>query len=338
MSALGKQLAEASWDAVRDIVETPIPHPHTYVHVVLDLVRILRGNISTPTEIISRSSYEQSRNTAIKECDSQVSPTEMDRLVIGNKHYNVFAEHSAGELRLTDRSDVLNDVFHIGRDLFAAPDQKGVKRQLSSNHILLFPEMLDVLTLFPASGARKSVVQARRDYFVFCRKLNETVCKYLVDEAIDLGLLVRVEHATDPLYRVGYVPVPALAAMAVESYLQTSGYQLEVSLSRREVEEQLGFVLPGTKIDRSWQEQLRTAGPVLRLEVGGARLRLTPDDFLWLVQRRLVAPVDVGRVLVRQKESEAAAWLLAQFEPRLKELSEIANLDDFRSAFACLAP
>jgi hypothetical protein len=334
MSAFGKQLAEASWDAVRDIVETPIPHPHTYIRVVLDLVRMLRSDTSTPMKTVSWSSYERSRDSAIKQRDMRVSPTEMDRLVIGNKHYNVFADRSAGELRLTDRSDVLNDVFHTGRDLFAAPDQKGVRRELSSNHILLFPEMLDVLTLFPHSGARKSVEQARRDCFVFCRKLNEPVCDNLVEEAIDLGLLERVEHATDQLYRVGYVPVPARAAMAVESYLQTSGYQLDVSISRRAVEEQLGFIVPGVQIDRSWQEQLRPTGPVLRPEVGGSRLRLTPDDFLWVVRQRLVAPIDVGRVLVRQKEGEAAVWLLAQFEPRLKKLSEIANLDDFRSAFA----
>jgi hypothetical protein len=324
------RLAQAAWQAVRSIVEKPVPHPPTYVHAVLDLLRFLRRDRGTPApQEVSRADYERWRNEAARAWTMD-DPTDLDKFVVGG-YYNLFAVEPIDRLALTVRKDAENDLFHGGREIADADDALAARR-LAWNYVLLFPEVLDVLQLFPHLGARQNAVDARVGAFVFCRKLNPVVCKTLFNEAQALGLLSRVE-GPEPLYRVGAVPAPVRMALAVESYLQVSGRQLDVSLPRREVEEQLGFVLPQTTIEDRWQAQLRPA-PLLRQEVGGSKLRLTPDDFLWLIERRLVAPAEVGRVLVRQNEGEASSWLLSQFEPRLQHLSPIANLDDFRSAFA----
>jgi hypothetical protein len=333
MSAYGRPLAQACWNAVSAIIEKPIPHPQTHLRTVLDLLRFLRRDCGTAVpESVPRADFERWRDEAARAW-TRAKPAELDRLVI-EEFYRLFVVEPLDRLAVTTRQDMDNDLFQCGRDVVEAPDDALVARRLAWNHVLIFPEILNVLQLFPQSGARKSIVDARHDYFIFCRKLNQTVCDYLVTEAETLGLLEIAEGTAEAQYRIGQVPIPARGAIAVESYLQLSGHQLDVSLPRREVEEQLSFVLPGATIDLAWQQQLRPGGPVLRPEVGASRLRLTPEDFLWLVERRLVAPVDVGRVLVRQREGEEAAWLLKQFEPRLRALAPIANLDEFRSAFA----
>jgi hypothetical protein len=331
MSISGMDLAKASWNAVKSIVEERVPHPPTYVNAVLDFLRFLRRDrgASVPATI-SRAEYEGWRNEAASS-RTMARPSDLDGFLI-DRYYRLFTVKPLDQLEFTNDEDMENDLFFSGRRIVDVTDDVLLKRRLTWNYVLLFPEVFNVLQLFPSSGQKKNAVGAREGSFIFCRKLNSVVCDTLFEEALTLGLLERVE-ASEQMHRVGAVPLPVRATLAVESYLQLSEHRLDVSIPRREVEDHLAFVLPGMKIDLNWQLELRRSGPVLQLEVGGARLRLTPEDFVWLVQRRLVAPVDVGRVLVRQNEGAAATWLLKQYESRLNQLSPIANLDEFRSSF-----
>jgi hypothetical protein len=224
-----------------------------------------------------------------------------------------------------------NDAMFGGLDLVRSPQEWAVSRCLAQNHLLLYPEMLPVLRFFAPPGSRKAAMNRVINHFVFCRKVNAVVGAYMVDEGRALGFLAGVDTAEEK-YELKRPPAPAIAYFVVDSYLKLSDGRLDCQVARSDAEMQVAFVIPGVQLGGSWQQQLREGEPLLRLEVGESRVRLTREDFLWLVRHRLVEPPIVARVLNRLGAAAAAAWLQDQLRPRILKLSP-ENADAYLAAF-----
>ena len=300
----------------------PTSHPHVHLDAVEKLLDLLRVEfLLEKGPAIAWARYEELRNEACLAAHHLSDARgEVDRVIFGTGYCLLRRDeelvHQCDDVPPPWISCV--DVLRVGEP----PSRR--RRLLAHLHALAFPEVGELLELFAYPGKPASVVQTRRDHFVFWRKLNQVTSDYVAHELKEFGLLQR--KADDTLI-AAWAPPPVLAGIVVRKYLVLADHHVDQAIDTEDLLSQAGAVLPLRLFDghpgsSSWLKTLRPPGDIFQREVGGSRVRLGLEGLSWFARANIASPLDCGKVLRqrRAKESlgrvrEALIKRMAEFRP-----------------------
>lgn len=343
MSEFGVELANACQQVLARH-EEQTSHPHCHVNALRDLVVALRDPVlelaGSKAAVISNDTFDEVFDVVVN--DHKLRSSDKDLKKVFLDCYRVLLRTPEGGYRASAPTveDLSNLALLPGRK-FLQPDlNKGqIRKMLAHNHVLAFPETLPLLRKFAPPGRPWPEIQAEvENTLVFARPMNQVNSIYVKNEFVEFRMVSKsAENPSDLI--LDWIPEPAMAFYALESYLEITGDQLDEGCPFDAVERQLSFAI-GSSADRltgNWQARLRDT-PFIRIEKGGSQIRVTPDDCLWLAERSMVQPTTIGRVLRQRNEKDALATLSHRIhehlDKRVKKLgSTPRNLAAYRDAF-----
>jgi hypothetical protein len=303
--------------------QQPTNHPAVHIGAVDKLLELLKAESSLEKlEELPWARYEELRDKAAAAAQAGVrAHDEVDRVMF-EKGYRLL-QHGGEKVRPTTNAP---PPWISGLDVLRDGDPPSRRRRLLAHlHGLAFPEVGELLELFAYPGKPASIVQTRRDNFVFWRKLNQVTADYVASELREFGLLQR--QADESFCAVRASP-PILAGIVVRKYLVLADHRVDQAVDIGDLLSQAGGVLPprlfdGHPADSAWLRALRAPGGVFLQEVGGSRVRLGLEGLCWFAEAGIASPLDCGKVLRQRRAKESLARVREALIKRMAELRPI---------------
>lgn len=339
MSEFGVGLANAC-EAVFARHEANASHPNCKVNALRDLIVALRDAASDRDALITKADFEATLDRVVDDHKLRSSRKDLEKVFLD--YYQILCRVDDEGYRASEdpKKDLSNPALLPGRMFLSPGLTKGqIRKMLAFNHVLAFPETLPLFRMFAAPGRPWPAVQTEiENTLVFARPMNAVNSAYIKDELLDFRMISR--STVDPTDLIlDWIPEPAMAFYALESYLEITGHRLDQGCAFDDVERQLGFAI-GSSADQftgAWQARLRDT-PFVRIEKGGAQVRVTLDDCLWLAERGMVHPITIARILHRRQENDVLDTLSRRVRRHLeKRMSRLEttprNLAAYQAAF-----
>ena len=275
-------------------------HPHVHVAALEEVLNDVHQELThTKLSQLSLDRYQQIRSSAAAKAGRGKAHAEIDRVL--------FEDY--GLLRHDGDMVSVEAQRHGARysgTAIVAEDRQRWRPLLAHQHVLAFPETIEVLELFAPPGQLASVAQSLQHHFVYFRKLNDVTVDYTVDELVNLKLLQKSVGNM----RAVWGPPTMLAGLTVKHYLSLTEYRVDVAVEWEQLLSQVSNVLPPKLFERhpvgsSWLQRLNGPVDLFSSEVGGTRVRLGIQGLRWFAEQGLVAPIDCGKVL-RQRRAKVA--------------------------------
>jgi hypothetical protein len=300
----------------------PTNHPPVHVSALEKLLETLRAEfVVEGAEALPLPRYEELRNQAVTAArHREAARTELDRIVFDDGY------------RLLTRGEEIRPTRNVpppwipGFDVLRDGDQAPrLRRTLAHLHALAFPEVSELLELFAYPGKPASIVQTRRDHFLFWRKMNQVSADYVAGELKEFGL---VQRQTDDTLCAVWAPPSVLAGIVLRKYLILSEHRVGEAIETEDLLSQAAGVLPPRLFGRhptnsAWLRELRAPTDVFQYEVGGSRVRLGMEGLCWFAEAGLVSPFDCGRVLRQRRAKESLARVREALIKRMAELHPV---------------
>jgi len=302
-------------------------HPAVHIVAFEEVLDAVQTSIEqTGVQQITMATYEEVRTVAAEKAGRSRAHGEIDRVLFDD--YRLL-RREGDSVSIVDRRDTAR---YTGT-MILAEERVRWRRMLAHQHVLAFPEVLEVLELFAPPGKPASVAQTLRDRFVYFRKFNQVTVDYSVDELDTYGLL---QKRSDGSLCSAWGPPAALAGLLLKHYLLLTDFRVEVAIEWTDLVTQVSNVLPPRLFERqpvgsNWLQALNAPPDLFMSEIGGSRTRLTTEGLRWFAGQGLVAPVDCGKVLRQKKAKAALLQLRDALRDRVQKLNA-ANADAVASA------
>jgi hypothetical protein len=272
------------------------------------------------------AAYDEVRTVAAQKAGRSRAHGEIDRVLFDE--YKLL-RRDGDSVTIVEQRD---DARYTGT-MILAEERGRWRRMLAHQHVLAFPEVLEVLELFAPPGKPASVAQTLRDRFVYFRKFNQVTVDYSVDELDTYGLLQKRSNGS---LCAAWGPPAALAGLVLKHYLLLTEFRTDVAVEWADLVTQVSNVLPPRLFERQpvgshWLDALNAPPNLFMSEISGSRTRLTSEGLRWFAGQGLVAPVDCGKVLRQRKAKAALLQLRDALRDRVVKLNA-ANADAVVSA------
>jgi hypothetical protein len=311
------KLADATLSALD---ERSYGHPALHLRAIELLFEKLSKSQLIKHQLLPASEFERLISESAEEAFNKGDATnEISRTVI--EAYRLFRRED-NQIRCSQGSEgPWLDVSTL-----LAPEITVPKRRvaLAYLHTLAYPELADALEQFAPPGKRRGVAEGSlRDRFIFGRKVNSTICGYLITACVNFKMI----EETGEVLRAKWAPPPALATMVVRRYLMLTAYRPDTAHDVEDVLTQASFVLPRELFGRHpadsyWLNALRAPSGIIGRELSGAMMRISLDGLTWFAASSLISPLDCGRILRARRAKDSLSRVRTAIIRRFEKLDQ----------------
>jgi hypothetical protein len=310
------QLAEA---AVTTLQRQPTSHPAVHIPAIEEVLFAYKEAVAgDKNNSLPISEYNEIRSVAAARAGQKTDKSlgEIDRVLFND--YQLLRKDGQA---VSVTTEVLAP--RLTGSLVLREDRSRWRRLLAHQHVIAFPEVVELLELFAPPGKPASDAQIRQNNFIYWRKLNQVTVDYAVNELRDFGMLKPTEQGT---FCADWAPPPALCMLIIKYYLALTGHLVDVAIETDELLSQVASVLPPRLLEHhpansSWMRALRAPENAIVSEVGTSRMRITFEGLRWFAEVGLVSPLDCGKVLRQRRAKDALISLRDALIKRMTSLS-----------------
>lgn len=316
-TAADHKLADAALSALE---ERSYGHPALHLRAIELLFEKLSKSQAIKTNVLPTNEFDQLISEAAEEAFNKGDAiSEISRTVV--EAYRLFRRED-GQIRLSRGID--GPWLEVATLL--APDVSPPKRRIALAHLhtLAYPEIVDALEQFSPPGKRRgSAEDSLRDRFIFGRKVNSTICGYLITACVNFKMI----EDSGELFRAKWAPPPALATIVIRRYLMLTGYRPDTAHDVEDVLTQASFALPRGLFgrhpaDSPWLKALRPPPEIIGRELSGAIMRIGLEGLTWFAANGLISPLDCGKILRTRRAKESLSRLRTAIIRRFEKLDQ----------------
>jgi hypothetical protein len=299
-TAADRKLADAALSAME---ERSYGHPAFHLRAIELFFEKLAKSQLVKDHLLQTEEFDKLVCEAAKEAFNKSDAiNEISRTVIDA--YRLFRRED-GQMRLAH--GVAGPWLDVATLL--APGISTPQRRIALAHLhtLAYPEIVDAVEQFSLPGKRRGVaVDSLRDRFIFGRKVNSTICGYLITACVNFKMI----EESGELIRAKWAPPPVLATIVVRRYLMLTGYRPDTAHDVEDVLNQASFALPRDLFGRhpavsSWLKALRPPSEIIGRELSGAIMRISLDGLTWFAANGLISPLDCGKILRTRRAKDS---------------------------------